>query len=156
MQLYEDTRNPLNEFEIRLRSTHRGTTLDYQTNDAGGDLLYTYLLMFGLRWKYIGYVTALGLYQINKTSPSGSALWLGFIYLHDIALVPWSLLPRLFRVLNVHIYLIYVRGFEKRGHFAPDVNFETLIYSEIIGNQLSFAACFMFIASWIHFYCAFI
>ena len=42
MQLYEDTRKPLNQFEIRLRSTRRGTTLGHQTtikqmHDAGGD-----------------------------------------------------------------------------------------------------------------------
>ena len=47
-------------------------------------------------------------------------------------------------------------GFEKRGYFGPDLNFEILICSEIIGNQLSFDACFMFIAAWIHFLCAFI
>ena len=41
----------------------------------------------------------------------------------------------------------YVSGFEKRSHFI-----ETLIWSESIGNQLSFNACFMFIAVWIHFY----
>ena len=46
--------------------------------------------------------------------------------------------------------------FEKRGHFGPDLNFEILIFSEIIGNQLSFAAGFMFIAALIHFLCAFI
>ena len=36
-------------------------------------------------------------------------------------------------------------GFEKRGHFTPDLNFEILICSEIIGNQLSFGACVIFI-----------
>ena len=43
--------------------------------------------------------------------------------------------------------------FEKRGHFGPDLSnyFEILICSETIGNQLSFTACFMFIAAWIHF-----
>ena len=50
----------------------------------------------------------------------------------------------------------YVSGFEKSGHFAPNLNFEILICSESIGNQLSFAACFMIIASWIHFLCTFI
>ena len=45
----------------------------------------------------------------------------------------------------------YVSGFEKRGHFGPDLNFKILIFSEIIGNQVSLTACFMFIASWIHF-----
>ena len=36
-------------------------------------------------------------------------------------------------------------GFEKRGHFGPDLNFEILICSETIGNQLSLTACFTFI-----------
>ena len=52
--------------------------------------------------------------------------------------------------------LLYVSGFEKRGHFGPDLNFEILICTEIIGNQLSFTACFMFVAAWIHFLCPFI
>ena len=47
--------------------------------------------------------------------------------------------------------MAYGSGFEKRGHFAPDVSLEILICSEIIENKLSFAACFMFIAAWIHF-----
>ena len=51
---------------------------------------------------------------------------------------------------------IYVSGFKKRGHFGRDLNFEILICTEIIGNQLSFTACFTFIAAWIHFLCAFI
>ena len=41
---------------------------------------------------------------------------------------------------------LFVSGFEKRGHFGPDLNFEILISTEIIGNQLSFTTCFMFIA----------
>ena len=28
----------------------------------------------------------------------------------------------------------YVRGSEKRGHFGPDLHFEILIFSELIGN----------------------
>ena len=47
-------------------------------------------------------------------------------------------------------------GFEKRSHFGPDLNFEILICTETRGNQLSFIACFMFVAAWIHFLCAFI
>ena len=47
-------------------------------------------------------------------------------------------------------------GFEKRGHFGPDFNFEILIFSDTIGNQLSFDACFMFIDAWIHYLCTFI
>ena len=61
--------------------------------------------------------------------------------------------------LRIHVPIIFgaiVSGFEKKGHFAPDLNFEILISSEIIGNQLTFAACFMFIAARIHFLCAFI
>ena len=50
----------------------------------------------------------------------------------------------------VHIELIFMSGFEKRGHFGPDLNFDILIYTEIIGNLLSFTACFMFVAAWIH------
>ena len=34
----------------------------------------------------------------------------------------------------------FVSRFEKRGHFAPDLNFETLICTEITESQLSFAA----------------
>ena len=49
-----------------------------------------------------------------------------------------------------------VSRFEKRGHFGPDLNFEILKCSETIGNQLSFTACFMYIAAWIHFFCTFI
>ena len=49
-----------------------------------------------------------------------------------------------------------VSGFEKRGHFDPDVNLEILLFTEIIGNQLSFAACLMFTAARIHFLCMFI
>ena len=45
----------------------------------------------------------------------------------------------------------FVSGFEKKGHFGPDLNFEILICTEIIRNQLSFTACFMFIAAWGHF-----
>ena len=50
----------------------------------------------------------------------------------------------------------YVSRFEKRGHFGPELNFEIVICTEIIGIQLSFTACFMFIAAWIHFLCLFI
>ena len=49
-----------------------------------------------------------------------------------------------------------VSGFEKRGHFGPDLDFEILISSESIGNQLSFNAWFSFIAAWVHFLCAYI
>ena len=35
-------------------------------------------------------------------------------------------------------------------------NFERLICSETTGNQLSFTACYMFIAAWIYLLCAFI
>ena len=61
-------------------------------------------------------------------------------------------------VASLHMSTLkpYVSGFEKRGHFGPDLNFETLICSENIGNQLSFDTCFMFIAAWIHLLCAFI
>ena len=45
----------------------------------------------------------------------------------------------------------FVSGFDKRGHFGPDLTFEILICSEIIVNQLSFDAYFMLIAAWIHF-----
>ena len=48
---------------------------------------------------------------------------------------------------------VYVSGFEERGHFGPDINFEILICTELVLNQLSFTACFMFIAVWIHFLC---
>ena len=34
---------------------------------------------------------------------------------------------------------MYVSGFDKRGHFGPDLNFEILICTEIIAEQLSFA-----------------
>ena len=47
-----------------------------------------------------------------------------------------------------------VSGFEKRGHFGPDLNCEILICSETIGNRLSFTVCFMFIAALIHFLCS--
>ena len=57
---------------------------------------------------------------------------------------------------DIYHYNTYVSRFEKRGHFGPDLNFEMLICTESIGNQLSFAACFMFIAACIHFLCAFI
>ena len=53
-------------------------------------------------------------------------------------------------------YYAYVSGFEKRGHFGADLNFEILICAETVGNQLSFTACFMFIAARIHFLCVFI
>ena len=53
-------------------------------------------------------------------------------------------------------YTKYVSGFEKSGHIGPDLNFEILICSENVGNQLSFDAYFMVIAAWIHFLCAFI
>ena len=45
MQLYEDTRKPLNEIEIRLRSIERGHNLSHQSNDAGGDLLVIFLCL---------------------------------------------------------------------------------------------------------------
>ena len=51
---------------------------------------------------------------------------------------------------------IYVSGFEKRGHFGPVLNYQILICTEIIGNQQSFTACFMFIAAWNHLLCTFI
>ena len=51
---------------------------------------------------------------------------------------------------------VCVSRFEKWVHFGPDLNFEILICTEIIGNQLSFTACFMFVAACIHFLCAFI
>ena len=50
----------------------------------------------------------------------------------------------------------YESGLENRGNLAPYLDFEILICSEIIGNQLSLAACFMFIAAWIHFLYTFI
>ena len=53
---------------------------------------------------------------------------------------------------SIHLYL---SEFEERGHFCPDINFEILICSESIGNQLLFNACFMFIAVWIHLLCMF-
>ena len=37
---------------------------------------------------------------------------------------------------------IYVIGFEKTGHFGQDLNFEILIRSESIRNQLSFQCMF--------------
>ena len=49
----------------------------------------------------------------------------------------------------------YVSGFEKKGHFGPDLNVEILICSETIRNELCFTARFMFIATWIHFLWAF-
>ena len=51
----------------------------------------------------------------------------------------------------VTICTMYVSGFEKRGHFRPDLNFEILICTEITGNQRSFTASFMFIATRIDF-----
>ena len=47
-------------------------------------------------------------------------------------------------------------GFEKRGHFGMDLNFEVLICTKNIGNQLSFTAFFTSKAAWIHILCAFI
>ena len=47
---------------------------------------------------------------------------------------------------------IFVSGFEQRGHLGRDLNFEILIYSQSIENQLSFNACFTFIAAWVTFY----
>ena len=49
--------------------------------------------------------------------------------------------------------VLFVSGFEKRGHTGLVLNFEVLILSENIGNQLSFTASFMFIPAWIHFLC---
>ena len=46
------------------------------------------------------------------------------------------------------ICTMYVSKFKKRGHFGPDLNFAILICTEIKENQLSFTACFMFIATW--------
>ena len=54
-----------------------------------------------------------------------------------------------FKSLNA--FFLNVRGFEKRGYFGPHLNSEILIYSVITGNQLSFTACFMFIAALVHF-----
>ena len=56
---------------------------------------------------------------------------------------------------EIEVFKLYVSGFEKRGHFGPDLNFEILICFETIENQLSFTACFMFLATWIHFLCTF-
>ena len=52
----------------------------------------------------------------------------------------------------IAIHFINVSEFEKKGHFGPDPNFEIMVCSESIRNQLSFIACFMFIAVKINFY----
>ena len=55
------------EGEIRVYS-YPVTTSGHRTNEAVGDLLvifiFGYFFMFGHRWRYIGYVTALGMYHI--------------------------------------------------------------------------------------------
>ena len=64
----------------------------------------------------------------------------------------------LFRRLDVELEMEQCRNIRVVSGFenGPDFNFEILICSETIGYQLSFSACFMFIAAWIHFLSALI
>ena len=45
---------------------------------------------------------------------------------------------------------------EKETNSEILIRTEILICTETIGGQLSFTACFMFVAAWIHFLSAFI
>ena len=61
---------------------------------------------------------------------------------------------------NLHcpcfLHAPYVSVLEKKGQFGPDLNIEILICSESRKNKLFFNACFMFVATWIHFLWVFI
>ena len=55
-----------------------------------------------------------------------------------------------------HFNVVYASRFEKRGQILPDLNFEIVISSEDIANQLCFIASFTFVASKNQLLCSFI